>query len=238
MTTLNLLRRRQSPIDIDAKSAVSTTINPLSFSEHYGHIPENIELSISNQGFTIIPSYKEHNKPNIVGGPLDTAYELQQFHLHWGSGHKGSEHTLNGKHFAIELHAVHFKKNLSSEQASSDPQGLAVIGYFIDISKSSEECIRFLDEAVNLINKDRSDRTVPLTTKFPMNEIIKPFSSNYYTYDGSWTTPPFTENVTWLIPTEILTFPKEYLKSFRKITASNRRELQDRYDRKILHALN
>ncbi|KAK9753594.1 Eukaryotic-type carbonic anhydrase [Popillia japonica] len=182
MTTLNLLRRRQSPIDIDAKSAVSTTINPLSFSEHYGHIPENIELSISNQGFTIIPSYKEHNKPNIVGGPLDTAYELQQFHLHWGSGHK--------------------------------------------------------DEAVNLINKDRSDRTVPLTTKFPMNEIIKPFSSNYYTYDGSWTTPPFTENVTWLIPTEILTFPKEYLKSFRKITASNRRELQDRYDRKILHALN
>lgn len=42
----------------------------------------------------------------LVGGPLDDSYRLQQFHCHWGfSSDKGSEHTVDGQSFAGEVSA-------------------------------------------------------------------------------------------------------------------------------------
>lgn len=40
----------------------------------------------------------------LTGGPLDSEYELWQFHAHWGNedGH-GSEHTVDGKTYAAEV---------------------------------------------------------------------------------------------------------------------------------------
>jgi hypothetical protein len=38
------------------------------------------------------------------GGLVDSDYQLAQFHFHWGnSSSSGSEHTLNGKHAALEV---------------------------------------------------------------------------------------------------------------------------------------
>ena len=41
----------------------------------------------------------------LIGGPLNDEYELWQFHAHWGSKDgQGSEHTVDGKNYAAELH--------------------------------------------------------------------------------------------------------------------------------------
>lgn len=40
----------------------------------------------------------------LVGGPLDGRYVLEQFHCHWAeTSDKGSEHTMNGKTYAGEV---------------------------------------------------------------------------------------------------------------------------------------
>jgi carbonic anhydrase len=44
----------------------------------------------------------------LVGGPVEDSYRLQQFHCHWGfQSDKGSEHTVDGKSFAGEVSEVH-----------------------------------------------------------------------------------------------------------------------------------
>ena len=48
-------------------------------------------------------------------------FKFLQMHFHW----RGSEHKINGRKFAAELHLVH--------QSKSDPTNLAVIGYLFQV---------------------------------------------------------------------------------------------------------
>jgi hypothetical protein len=42
----------------------------------------------------------------LVGGPLEDSYKLEQFHCHWGfRSDKGSEHTVDGQSYAGEVSA-------------------------------------------------------------------------------------------------------------------------------------
>ena len=78
--------------------------------------------------------------------------QVWQMHAHWGScaGH-GSEHTVDGKQYDAELHIVHFNTKVLSwlsyytfviaslqygtpENAADKPDGLAVLGVFIEVN--------------------------------------------------------------------------------------------------------
>lgn len=89
-------------------------------------------------------TYLNSNKPYIKNGPLQEKYLLEQIHFHWGNQDDiGSEHSVNGRFFPMEMHAVHYKESAGSiENALNVPNGLAVIGYFFHVS---------LDNLLNLI---------------------------------------------------------------------------------------
>lgn len=74
----------------------------------------------------------------LTGGPLgDNIYKLEQFHCHWGSSNgKGSEHTVDGAAYSGELHLVHWNttKYPSFGEAAAHPDGLAVLGVFLEVS--------------------------------------------------------------------------------------------------------
>ena len=42
---------------------------------------------------------------HMSGGGLPDTYYLQQLHFHWGgvNGDLGSEHTVDGKHYPVEV---------------------------------------------------------------------------------------------------------------------------------------
>jgi len=46
----------------------------------------------------------EFSQTDLEGGPLDSKYELKQFHFHWGDKNSvGSEHVISDKVFAAEV---------------------------------------------------------------------------------------------------------------------------------------
>lgn len=48
--------------------------------------------------------YNINGISELVGGPLQGKYVLEQFHCHWGPDNdEGSEHTINGKKYAGEV---------------------------------------------------------------------------------------------------------------------------------------
>ena len=66
--------------------------------------------------------------------PLNSAYQLLQLHFHWGGeDSRGSEHTIDGAEFPLELHLVHKRKDLNVSEALATPDGLAVAGFFFEI---------------------------------------------------------------------------------------------------------
>ncbi|KAF4528484.1 hypothetical protein B566_EDAN013031, partial [Ephemera danica] len=70
-------------------------------------------------------------RPELSGGPLQGGYTFLQMHFHWGADNtRGSEHTIDGKSFPLELHVVHYKTEYGTPtNALTKPDGLAVVGY-------------------------------------------------------------------------------------------------------------
>ena len=64
-------------------------------------------------------------------------YKFAQLHLHWGDDFRGgSEHTMNGRRYFGEVHIVHYEdeyNNLGEALEDAKGDGVAVLGYFIDV---------------------------------------------------------------------------------------------------------
>lgn len=66
---------------------------------------------------------------------LPAPYRLSQLHFHWGgrnTGRTGSEHTINGKRWPLELHLVHVNENLAPDDASGHKEDLVVVAVLYD----------------------------------------------------------------------------------------------------------
>ncbi|KAL1449052.1 hypothetical protein WDU94_000290 [Cyamophila willieti] len=92
--------------------------------------------TITNPGYCWRVDVKK-SCTELTGGPLHHKYRLEQFHCHWGCGSsKGSEHTVDGKSYAGELHLVHWNsdKYHTFGEAAGQPDGLAVLGVLLEVS--------------------------------------------------------------------------------------------------------
>merc|ERR1712179_337006 len=76
----------------------------------------------------------------LSGGHLEGDYQILQLHFHWGADDtKGSEHTLDGKMFPLELHIVH--KKVGEPDFLSVPGGLSVTGFFFEVAPEDNAAI-------------------------------------------------------------------------------------------------
>uniref|UniRef100_A0A7N0UC16 Carbonic anhydrase n=1 Tax=Kalanchoe fedtschenkoi TaxID=63787 RepID=A0A7N0UC16_KALFE len=142
-----------------------------------------------------------------------TSYRLKQ--SHW---HSPSEHTVNGRRYAMEIHMVH----------QTDDHKLAVVGMFYRFGRPDP----FLSELL---------KNVRLTNEHGVKEVdpneIRMAGHRYYRYVGSLTVPPCTEGVIWTINKKVKTVSREQLASLREAVhdyaESNARPVQALNNRRI-----
>lgn len=137
---------------------------------HYA--PGGVE--IVNNGHTIQVNYKKGNSIDVEGH----TYELKQFHFH-----EPSENTLEGKSYPMEAHFVH-----------ADKEGhLAVVAVFFEEGQMNQELQKAWDFMPTHTNeKNKIGESVDAYILIPQNH-------DYFTFDGSLTTPPCSEGVLWLV---------------------------------------
>lgn len=140
----------------------------------------------------------------------DETYKLVQFHFH-----TGSEHTIEGKQSAAEVHFVH---------QSLDGKYL-VIGVMINEGESSAEFLKTV--ASNVKSEQGVKTTIPLDFSQVLKDIgIGASSTPYYAYPGSFTTPPCTEGVQWIVLQKPITITKSDVEALEKIQHNNFRPPQ------------
>ena len=119
--------------------------------------------------------------PALSGGPLDSDYELWQFHAHWGAEDGcGSEHTVDGKTFDAELHLVHWNKKYENPNlAAAYPDGLCVLGLFMQIGSEHSEFEKIVQGLLRIQNKNERFKVIVLAFFFFFAQIgqILRFSS-------------------------------------------------------------
>lgn len=135
---------------------------------------------MSNNGFTVkVAPTKKLSHVYFEGHE----YGLAQFHFH-----SPSEHKVDGDFFQIELHLVH--------ESMTVPGKLLVIGIMFDESAEGNE---FLDQILEKMPKEKGDEE-QLTS---INLEGLSLTGEFYRYDGSLTTPPCTEGVSWIVMKDI-----------------------------------
>ncbi|KAG8035753.1 hypothetical protein G9C98_001409 [Cotesia typhae] len=207
----------QSPVNLDFKK-FREVVDPqkLQF-HHYDNVPK--KMIIVNNGHTLElrGQWPDNEIPFISGGPLQSQYIFHQLHFHWGiNNQEGSEHTIHGKSFPLEMHLVHYKKDYDSfNNALNHTDGISVIGVFFDIQPDGSEGITdVLKNASNLVSPHTEVNLEP----FALSNFDGVFTApKYASYYGSLTTPPCTEAVTWIFPVSVLDVSKYQMKTFRCI---------------------
>ncbi|XP_072271720.1 carbonic anhydrase 15-like isoform X2 [Pyxicephalus adspersus] len=188
----------QSPINIEkAKAKKDNHLGNITFIG-YDHA-SSAEWKFMNDGHSVLMSLA--GNISISGAGLPNTYQAVQFHFHWGSPtNNGSEHTLDGKQFPIELHIVHMNAKYSSiTEAKKDPQGLAVLGILITVGEADNPSYSPLVSAMKNVSLEGD--YVLLTPTFPLQSLLPAQDklSSYYRYQGSLTTPDCSEAVIWTV---------------------------------------
>lgn len=208
--------RRQSPIDINPLEVEDIQLTPLSFSNHWS---SDICLSMFQGGNTVIVKPNGAEPLILCGGPVSGAFILDQLHFHWGSSpNNGSEHSLDGCKYAMEAHFVYYNSIYGCPQrALNEPEGILILAVLMESKPVYYN--REFDNIVGLLYKlNCPGNIVPLTRNVfnIFKEIMT--SREYYTYEGSLTTPPCYEDVTWIVYKYVVCLHHHQVAPFRKIT--------------------
>jgi carbonic anhydrase len=196
--------QRQSPIDIDH----------VVFDRHLGPLQLRLHetpLALVNNGHTIEEEYEPGSSLTLNG----VVYGLSQFHFH-----SLSEHTIAGRHAAMELHAV-FADPASDKKV--------VVGQLFVIGRTNRFVAELLTHGLPVKSGDEVD--VPSQLINVAGALTN--TSRYYTYPGSLTTPPCSETVTWFVLQEHAQLSREQFEAFRHILGNNFRPPEKRNGRTV-----
>uniref|UniRef100_A0A671SMC8 Carbonic anhydrase n=1 Tax=Sinocyclocheilus anshuiensis TaxID=1608454 RepID=A0A671SMC8_9TELE len=227
---------KQSPINIVTKKVVfDSRLTPVQFTGYQ----ETINTLITNNGHTVQVNLPD--RAAISGANLGANYKAQQLHLHWGkNGGPGSEHTIDGEKYPMELHIVHIKENYNSvEQAINDPSGVAVLGLFYEAIFRTKNGNFVTTCKTSFLGTNVTLSAVSLDMLIlPHNELER-----YFRYQGSLTTPGCSEAVVWTIFEKAIPLSKEQLSAFSNLTFSDgtamvntHRPVQLRYGREVYYS--
>jgi carbonic anhydrase len=166
-------------------------------------------ISLVNNGHAIEQEIESPNTLTLDG----VVYTSSQFHVH-----TLSEHTVGGRHGAMELHVVF-----------ADPAGrTAVVGMLFTIGHRNA----FLDELTSAGLPRHTGDHVTSETEIDLAEGLTD-TSEYYTYSGSLTTPPCTQGVTWFVLKDQAQMSSAQFQAFRDILGNDFRPLQGVNDRVV-----
>jgi carbonic anhydrase len=200
--------RAQSPVDIITGDLVPA--DTLKGPEIHYH---PTDFGIENNGHTIELVPMDQDNYVIID---NDRYVLQQMHFH-----SPSEHTIDGRPFAMEAHLLH--KNAED--------GIAVLGVLLENGKENPTLKGTFDK----LSKEKAKSFGGLTGPVNLAELLA-VGEGVYRYDGSLTTPPCTEGVKWSIYAGTVELSDAQIDTFASWYTGNSRPVQQLYERKVYMA--
>lgn len=188
---------------IDIRDGIRVNLEPIKFS----YRPSRFR--VIDNGHTVQVTPGGSSSLSLLG----KKYELIQFHFH-----RPSEERVNGNNFEMVIHFVH----------KAEDGKLAVVAVLLD--KGKEHPV--IQAIWNNLPLEKNQEIVPPGLNIDVAQLL-PEIRNYYTYMGSLTTPPCSEDVLWLVLKQPQQISPEQLAIFARLYDHNARPLQPSFSRLI-----
>jgi carbonic anhydrase len=169
-------------------------------------------LHIIDNGHTIQVNYAPGSFI-LVG---KTKYALRQFHFH-----RPSEEKINGQGFDMTLHLVHMDENGK----------LAVVAVLLQEGTDNA----LVRELWSNLPQEKEKEELFDKIQIDISSIL-PADRGYYTFSGSLTTPPCSEDVVWFVLKHPVTISAAEIDRFSQLYRNDARPTQPSYDRVVLES--
>lgn len=194
----------QSPINIIHRRADSVKLQG---DLKIQYTPNTLLKEVENNGHSIQFDFEAGDSINYK----NETYYLKQIHFH-----EPSEHKINGLIYPIEMHLVHI----------SNSGNITVLGLLGEEGEESQ-LFEFFESFLPLKNGEIKD----IHQKIDLSSLLLE-DKHYYSYTGSLTTPPCSENVNWIVFKEpIVLSVEEVIKLRDNMPLNNYRNEQPINDR-------
>jgi carbonic anhydrase len=171
--------------------------------------------------------YKNSSNPAGTVTIGNDTFKLQEFHFH-----RPSEEAIDNRRFPMVAHLVHLK-----DQADCDagkPGCIAAITILIEQGVPTQKTSDLLRTLFNHFPPPTGAQNAQINLEGLLPTGYE--NAGYWRYDGSLTTPPCTENITFYVLKPRLKFSAEQLAEFeRRYPTPNAREIQPLNEREIVH---
>jgi carbonic anhydrase len=188
---------------IDIRGGIRVDLEPIQFD----YRPS--QFRITDSGYAVQVDVAEGNGISVMG----RAWQLTQIQFH-----RPSEERVNGKTYEMSMHFVH--RDLANN--------IAVVAVLLERGPEHPS----IQMLWNHLPLDTGLSVEPPNVMADLAKLL-PERREYYTYMGSLTTPPCTENVLWMVFKEPILVSPEQIGIFARLYPYNARPIQPTHDRLI-----
>ncbi|CAH2313006.1 receptor-type tyrosine- phosphatase gamma isoform X2 [Pelobates cultripes] len=213
---------RQSPINIDDFNA--------KIEEEYQELQlEGFENESSNRtwmkntGKTVAILLKDDYF--ISGAGLPGRFKAEKVEFHWGQSNAsaGSEHSINGRRFPVEMQIYFYNPDDydSFGAAVSDKRLIAAMSVFFQATQRNNPA---LDPIIHGLKGVVHHEKETFLDPFIMRDLLPASLGSFYRYAGSLTTPPCSEIVEWVVFSRPVLISYHQLEAFYSIFTTEQQD--------------
>uniref|UniRef100_A0A3B4AWY1 Receptor-type tyrosine-protein phosphatase gamma n=1 Tax=Periophthalmus magnuspinnatus TaxID=409849 RepID=A0A3B4AWY1_9GOBI len=211
--------KNQSPVDIRDEQALTSEEYQELVLDNFNRESSN-QTTMKNTGKTVAIYLKDDYF--VFGAGLPGRFKAEKMEFHWGQadGSAGSEHSINGRTFPVEMQIYLYNSDDfdSLNAAIKERRIIAAMAIFFEKDNPAVEPIIQGLKGVVHHEKETNLRS------FVLRDLLPSSVDSYFRYTGSLTTPPCSKVVEWIIFSKPVYVSLSQLESFYSIFTTEQQD--------------
>ncbi|XP_069592727.1 receptor-type tyrosine-protein phosphatase gamma isoform X2 [Ranitomeya imitator] len=222
MTSVDCKGLHQSPIDIvDYTANIRDEFQELVL-DGFENESSN-KTWMKNTGKTVAILLKDDYY--ISGAGLPGRFKAEKVEFHWGQSNAsaGSEHSINGRRFPVEMQIYSYNPDDfdSFGAAILDKRLIAAMSVFFQATQKNNPA---LDPIIHGLKGVVHHEKETFLDPFILRDLLPATLGSFYRYTGSLTTPPCSEIVEWVVFSRPVPISYQQLEAFYSIFTTEQQD--------------
>ncbi|XP_069823046.1 receptor-type tyrosine-protein phosphatase gamma isoform X3 [Dendropsophus ebraccatus] len=222
MTSMDCKGLHQSPIDIvDYTANIRDEFQELLL-DGFENESSN-KTWMKNTGKTVAILLKDDYY--ISGAGLPGRFKAEKVEFHWGQSNAsaGSEHSINGRRFPVEMQIYSYNPDDfdSFGAAIMDKRLIAAMSVFFQATQKNNPA---LDPIIHGLKGVVHHEKETFLDPFILRDLLPASLGSFYRYTGSLTTPPCSEIVEWVVFSRPVPISYQQLEAFYSIFTTEQQD--------------
>uniref|UniRef100_A0AAY4BVP1 protein-tyrosine-phosphatase n=1 Tax=Denticeps clupeoides TaxID=299321 RepID=A0AAY4BVP1_9TELE len=212
--------KNQSPINIvDQDSKVSVEYQELTLDGF--EVESSNKTSMKNTGKTVAILLKDDYF--VRGAGLPGRFKAEKLEFHWGQSNasEGSEHSVNGRRFPVEMQIYMYNSDDfdSLNTAIREKRVIGAMAVFFQV-RDNPAVDPIIHGLRGVVHHEKETFLEP----FVLRDLLPSSLGSYYRYIGSLTTPPCSKVVEWIVFSRPVFVSYKQLEAFYSIFTTEQQD--------------